>query len=126
MLEKVKKKEAKDALKKGNKQIQNDGDDDDSDDSDDDTDSADDEDESHGEITGPETQFGSGEKKGKRSRSNSNASGGMAVDEKENGLGMTNDDAIEDEKKDSESSEEEEFDCQVSKLNPDSNLDLNI
>ena len=77
-------------------------------------------------MTGPETQFGSGDKKGKRSRSNSNASGGMAVDEKENGLGMTNDDAIEDEKKNSDSSEEEEFDCQVSMLSPYSNFDSNI
>jgi hypothetical protein len=117
MLEKVKRKEAKDALKKGNKQIQNDGDDEnDSDLSDDDTDSADDDDESQGGISGPETQFGSVDKKGKRSRSNSNASGGMAVDDKENGLGMTNDNAIEDEKKQSDTSDEDDYDCQVSML----------
>jgi len=40
----------------------------------------------------------------------------MAVDEKENGLGMTNDDAIEDEKKQSDSSDEDDYDCQVSML----------
>lgn len=91
MLEKVKKKEAKDALKKGNKQIQNDGEDDDDSDLSDDTDS--DDDDLSDEEDGPATQFDTGpDKKGKRSRSNSNAEGDMAVDGDGNGLGLTKDD----------------------------------
>jgi len=40
----------------------------------------------------------------------------MAVDDKENGLGMTNDAVVEDDKKQSDSSDDDDYDCQVSML----------
>jgi phosphopantothenoylcysteine synthetase/decarboxylase len=74
MLEKVKKKEAKDALKKGNKQIQNDGDDDDDSELSDDDSDSEDEDDASDDALEAHTQFEQMDgAKGKRSRSNSNS-----------------------------------------------------
>lgn len=98
MLDKVKKKEAKDALKKGNKQIQNEGDSDsgsDDESSDEDYDDEDEDDKSE-DIS---------KKGGKRSRGNSD---GMMDDESKPV------DAAEEGKSD-EDSDEEDYDCQVSK-----------
>ena len=118
MLDKVKKKEAKDALKKGNKQIQNDDDDDDSEISDDDSDS-DDDDDIDDKIGEAQTQFDATDgAKGKRSRSNSNSmsQGDMTVDEKGDGLGFTGEEAKDNGNKNSDDlSSDEDYDCQVSK-----------
>lgn len=97
MLEKIKKKEAKDALKRGRKQVQDDDEDDNSDDSDEDTSSEDDEDD---EIT--QTQ-------GKRSRGSSqgNAEEMMQDDTNGGGLGFTNE---ESKKMSSDEDDDEEYD----------------
>lgn len=103
MLDKVKKKEAKDALKKGNKQIQNEDSDSDSDDdesSDLDYDSEDDKSE---DIS---------KKGGKRSRGNSD---GMMQDEGSTPFGFT-EDPTEEGKQEDESSDDDDYDCQVSSL----------
>jgi hypothetical protein len=106
MLDKVKKKEAKDALKKGNKQIQNEGDSDTGSEDDDDESSEDDyDDEDEGE------QSEDLKKNGKRSRGNSD--GMMDDEETKKPFGFT-DDAAEEGKSD-EDSDDDEYDCQVSR-----------
>ena len=107
MLDKVKKKEAKDALKKGNKQIQNEDSDSDSDDDNSSDEDYDSEDEKSEDIS---------KKGGKRSRGNSD---GMMQDEGETKpFGFTDDAADEEGKEeDLESSDDDDYDCQVSVFN---------
>ena len=103
MLDKVKKKEAKDALKKGNKQIQNEDSDSDSDDDDSSEIDYDSEDDKSEDIS---------KKGGKRGRGNSD---GMMQDEGESKpFGFTEDAAEEGKEEDGDSSDDDDYDCQVS------------
>lgn len=103
MLDKVKKKEAKDALKKGNKQIQNEDSDSDSDDDDSSDIDYDSEDDKSEDIS---------KKGGKRSRGNSD---GMMQDEGESKpFGFTSDAAEEGKEEEGDSSDDDDYDCQVS------------
>ena len=107
MLDKVKKKEAKDALKKGNKAIQNEGDSDTGSDDDDESSEDDYDDEDEGEQSEDNLK-----KNGKRSRGNSD--GMMDDEETKKPFGFTEDGA--EEGRSDEDSDDDEYDCQVSRF----------
>ena len=100
MLDKVKKKEAKDALKKGNKAIQNEDDESDSD-SDSDTDSDEDSDANPYDEDDGGMSEDTKKKGGKRSRGNSDMQD----------LGFTEDAMEEESKKEEEESSDDDYDC---------------